>query len=112
MTNNDNENSDSTIIRISIGYFQAEQTEQVAFMLDNEFKNSLVPAIQKLKGNKGYFVGIDKEKHSLTNVSFWKSYEDALQMATLKEMLDMRITFEALGLKFIEITNHEVLWEL
>jgi hypothetical protein len=45
-------------------------------------------------------------------VSIWESKEDAQQMATLKEMLDMRATFEALGLRFIEITNHEVLWQL
>jgi hypothetical protein len=100
------------VVRISIGYFQAEQTEKVAFMLDNEFKNALIPAIKKLKGNLGYYVGIDKEKHAITNVSFWETKADALQMATLKEMLDMRSTFEALGLKFIDITNHEVLWKL
>jgi hypothetical protein len=100
------------IVRISIGYFQAEQTKKVAFMLDNEFKNSLIPAIKKLKGNLGYYVGIDKEKHAITNVSFWDTKADALQMATLKEMLDMRTTFEALGLKFIDITNHEILWKL
>jgi hypothetical protein len=35
-----------------------------------------------------------------------------MQMATLKEMLDFRTKFEALGIKFIEITNHQVLWEL
>ena len=81
-------------------------------MLNDEFKNSLIPAIKKLHGNLGYYVGIDKEKHTMTNVSFWESKEDALQMATLKEMLAMRATFEGLGLKFIEITNHEVLWKL
>ena len=81
-------------------------------MLNNEFKKSLIPSIQKLNGNLGYYVGIDKEKHAMTNVSFWQTKEDALQMATLKEMLDMRNTFEALGLKFIEITNNEVLWNL
>jgi hypothetical protein len=100
------------ITRISIGYFQPEQTEQVAAMLDNEFKNSLIPAIQQLHGNLGYYVGIDREKCAMTNVSFWETKADALQMATLKEMLAMRTTFEALGLKFIEITNHEVLWQL
>jgi RNA binding exosome subunit len=100
------------IVRISVGYFQPEQTEKVLSMLNNEFKNSLIPAIKKLKGNINYYVGIDKEKHSLTNVSFWQTKEDAMQMATLKEMLDMRTTFEALGLKFIEITNHEILWKL
>ena len=100
------------IVRISIGYFQPEQTEKVESMLNNEFKNALIPAIKKLKGNISYYVGIDKEKHSLTNVSFWETNEDAKQMATLKEMLDMRTTFEALGLKFIEITNQNILWEL
>ena len=109
---NTNRINEGAIVRISIGYFQPDQTEKVERMLNTEFKNSLVPAIQKLKGNLGYYVGIDKEKHTMTNVSFWQTKDDALQMATLKEMLDMRTTFEALGLKFIEITNHEVLWKL
>ena len=102
----------NTIIRISMGYFQPQQGAKVEAMLNNEFKNVLIPAIQKLKGNLGYYVAIDKEKNAMTNVSFWKNKEDALQMATLKEMLDMRTTFEGLGLKFIEITNHQVLWKL
>jgi quinol monooxygenase YgiN len=104
--------TEGSIVRISIGYFQPDQTEKVESMLNKEFKNSLVPAIRKLKGNLGYYVAIDKEKHTMTNVSFWQTKEDAMQMATLKEMLDMRTTFEALGLKFIEITNHEILWKL
>jgi hypothetical protein len=102
----------NAIVRISIGYFEAEQTEQVAKMLNNEFQQLLVPVIQQLKGNLGYYVAIDREKHAITNVSFWQTKEDALQMTTLKEMLQMRITFESLGLKFIEITNHEILWHL
>jgi len=71
-----------------------------------------LPAIQKLKGNISFYVGIDKEKHVMTNVSFWETKEDAMQMATLKEMLNMRNTFEMLGIKFIEQTNHEILWLL
>ena len=102
----------SPIIRISIGYFEPSQADNVENMLNNEFKNLLIPAIQQLKGNFSYFVGIDKERNSLTNVSFWETREDAQQMTTLKEMLEMRATFEALGLKFIEITNHSVLWEM
>lgn len=104
--------TNENIVRISIGYFEPAQAEKVRNMLDNEFKDLLIPAIQRLKGNISYHVGIDTEKHSLTNVSFWKTREDAMQMATLKEMLDMRSTFEALGLKFIEITNHSILWEI
>src|SRR5258708_13008145 len=103
---------EENIVRILIGYFQTDQTGQVESMLKNEFKSKLVPAIKKLRGNLGYFVAIDKDKHAMTNVSFWESKEDATQMASLKEMLDMRKTFEALGLKFIEITDHQVLWKL
>jgi quinol monooxygenase YgiN len=100
------------IVRISIGYFKPELVAKVEEMLENEFKKSLIPAIKKLKGNISYHVAIDKEKNALTNVSFWKTKADAMQMATLKEMLAMRTTFEALGLQFIEITNHEMVWEL
>lgn len=64
--------------------------------------------IEELKGYLGYFVGIDKEKHTMTNVGFWATIESAKQMSTLKEMLAMRTTFEALGLKFIDITNHNI----
>jgi hypothetical protein len=71
-----------------------------------------VPAIKKLKGNLGYYVAIDKDKLTMTNVSFWKTKEDAMQMAALKEMLDMRSRFEALGLKFTDITNHKIVWSL
>jgi len=104
--------STGDIIRISIGYFKQEQTDEVEYMLNNEFKNSLIPAIRRLKGNLGYYVAIDKEKCAITNISFWKTKEDVLQMATLKEMLEMRTVFEALGLKFIEITNHQIVWKL
>ncbi|TAE33958.1 MAG: hypothetical protein EAZ91_01195 [Cytophagales bacterium] len=101
-----------SIIRISIGSFQPEHTKQVESMLQNEFRETLIPAIQQLQGNLGYYVGIDRQKHAMTNVSFWETNDDAMQMATLKEMLDMRTTFEALGLTFIEITNHDTLWKL
>lgn len=104
--------SKNHIVRISLGYFNSEMTERVQVMLENEFKNLLIPAVQKLNGNLGYYVGIDSQKCVMTNVSFWLTESDALQMATLKEMLQMRATFEELGLKFIEITNHEILWEL
>jgi hypothetical protein len=99
-------------VRISIGFFEASQVEKVEQILNNEFKNSLIPAIQQLQGNLGYYVGIDRQKYAITNVSFWKTPEDAMQMATLQEMLDMRVVFEDLGIKFIDITNHQILWQL
>jgi hypothetical protein len=100
----------NTIVRISMGYFQPDQADKVESMLNNEFKDLLTPAIKKLKGNLGYYVAIDREKNVLTNVSFWQTKKDAIQMSTLKEMLDMKTTFEALGIKFIDITNHQILW--
>lgn len=105
-------NNENTIVRISLGYFQPEQADKIEAMLNNEFKSSLIPAIKKLKGNLGYYVAIDKEKNAMTNVSIWRTKDDALQMATLKEMLDSRTTFDSLGVKFIEITDHQVLWKL
>src|SRR5438270_274012 len=102
----------NVIVRISIGYFEPAQTDSVERMLNNEFKQSLIPAIKRLKGNIDYYVGVDKEKNAMTNVSIWRTSEDALQMATLKEMLDSRSFFESLGVKFTDITNHEVLWKL
>ena len=104
--------NENIIVRISIGYFQPKQAGEIESMLNNEFKASLIPAIKNLKGNLGFYVAIDKEKNAMTNVSFWRTNDDALQMATLKEMLDSRTIFDSLGVKFIEITNHQVLWKL
>jgi hypothetical protein len=109
---NNMESHVGSFVRVSIGYFKPEQTGKVENMLCTEFKQILIPAIKKLNGNLSYYVGIDKEKCSLTNVSFWQSRKDAMQMAVLKEMLAMRETFESLGLKFIEITDHQILWEI
>jgi hypothetical protein len=100
------------VARISIGYFEPRQADKVDSMLQGEFKNYVSSAIKGLKGNLGFYVGIDKEKNAMTNVSFWDNVENAKQLSTLKEMLDMRTTFEALGIRFIDITNHDILWKL
>ena len=39
-------NPENIIARISIGYFQPEQADKVEAMLNNEFKNSLIPAVK------------------------------------------------------------------
>jgi len=103
---------ETIIVRISNGSFPPEQTEKIESRVNNEFKNSLIPAIKRLKGNIGFYVGIDREKCAMTNVSLWQTMQDAKQMDTLKEMLESRGPFEALGVKFEKITNHEVLWKL
>ena len=40
---------ENKIIRISNAYFPPEQTEKVESMLNNEFKNAVIPAIKKLR---------------------------------------------------------------
>ena len=103
---------EGAIVRISIAYFKPEQTDKVESMLNNEFKNHVAPAIKELRGHIAFYVGIDKEKLTMSNVSFWQTKEDALQMATLREMADMRATFKALGIEFNDMTNHDILWML
>jgi len=103
---------EGAIVRLSIAHFKPEQTDKVESMLNNEFKNHVAPAIKRLRGHIAFYVGIDKEKLTMSNVSFWETKEDALQMGTLKEMADMRATFKALGIEFNEMTNHDILWML
>lgn len=100
------------VIRISIGYYQAEKETLVEQKLQTEFKEKIMPAVKKLKGNIGYYVGIDKEKNSITNVSIWESREASLQMADLQEMEEMAKEFTAMGVDFKEITNHEIIWQI
>jgi hypothetical protein len=99
------------IVRISIGHFPLERAEEVAQKL-TIWEAKLRPAIQKLTGNIAYYVAIDKEKGYMTNTSLWQSLDDAKQMYSLAEMLEQRNEFETLGVEFIPITNHEVLWSI
>ena len=97
------------VVRISVGHFDPSRSNQVTNMLDESSK-SLTPAIHKLSGLIHYYVGLDREKGYMTNTSLWETHEDAMQMATLPEMLALQSQFEALGIEFIPISNHEVLW--
>lgn len=99
------------IVRISIGHFAPEKTEEVARKLSS-WEAKLRPAIQKLKGNIAYYVAIDREKCYMTNTSLWETIDDSKQMYSLAEMLEQRTEFEALGVGFIPITNHEILWKI
>lgn len=99
------------ITRISIGYFERHQAGDVAAVLERSAE-TLVPALRKLSGLQRYVVGLDKSKGAMTNTSHWDTLEAAEQMASLPEMLALRGEFETLGIRFIEITNHELLWEI
>jgi hypothetical protein len=101
-----------TVVRISLGRFDAPRYAVVRKLLD-ESRASLIPAIRALRGNLAYYVGIDQENSTLTNVSIWWSLEDAKQMASLPAMLALAKTFTEAGVSFDRpITNHETLWSI
>jgi hypothetical protein len=45
-----------------------------------------------MRGNLGYYVGIDRKNNAISNVSFWDSGDTAEQMATFQPMLDLART--------------------
>jgi hypothetical protein len=69
------------VVRISLGRFDAANYDAVRKLLDDSQK-TLVPAIRRLKGNRAYNVGIDRENNAMTNVSVWDTRGDAEQMAS------------------------------
>jgi hypothetical protein len=100
------------VVRISLGRFDPDKFDAVRRLLDDSQK-TLAPAIRSLQGNRGYYVGIDREHNAMTNVSLWDTRSDAEQMATLREMLDLARIFVELGVRFERpITNHETLWTM
>jgi hypothetical protein len=101
-----------TVVRISLGRFDASKYPIVRTLLD-ESQASLKPAIAGLNGNLAYYVGIDRENNTMTNVSVWASLDDAMQMASLPAMLALARTFTEMGVRFeTPITNHETLWSI
>ena len=78
-----------------------------------ESKAALETGIRAMRGNLGYYVGIDRRNNAISNVSLWDSVEAAEQMATFQPMLDLAKTFVALGVQFQRpILNLATLWEL
>jgi hypothetical protein len=101
-----------SVVRISIGRFDADKYHHVRQLLDDSQK-TLVPAIRALRGNKAYYVGIDQENSTMSNVSVWETLDDAKQMGALQAMLDLAKEFIDAGVKFERpITNHQTLWNL
>ena len=96
-------------LRISVGQFEASTAEDVANRL-RASESSLRPAVEALPGCRSFMVGIDTRLNYMTNTSLWDSFAAADQMRTLPEMLALRTDFDALGVEFIPITNHDLLW--
>ena len=102
---------DVPVVRISKGRFDTTN-RAVAERLLAESEKALREAITPLPGLLHYYVGIDRVRGYLTNVSIWDSLEAAHQMDTLAPMLAQRPILEAAGVAFEVITNHETLWTI
>jgi hypothetical protein len=100
------------VIRISIGRFDAENADAVETKLVAS-KAGLESGIRAMKGNLGFFAGIDRVNHAMHNVSIWESVADANQMATFAPMLALAVEFTALGVRFQQpILNFDTLWQI
>jgi hypothetical protein len=98
------------VIRISLGFFDADMTDMVEAKLAGT-RERLEPGIRAMPGNLGYFAGIDRVNCAMHNVSLWESVADAEQMASFKPMLDLAGEFAALGVRLQRpILNCATLW--
>jgi hypothetical protein len=100
------------VIRVSIGRFDAENADAVETRLVAS-KAGLESGIRAMKGNLGFFAGIDRVNHAMHNVSMWESVADANQMATFAPMLALAVEFTGLGVRFQQpILNFDTLWQI
>lgn len=73
----------------------------------------LRPGIEAMSGLISYYAGADEATSSLTNVSVWKTLQDAKQMDTFRPMLDLGKAFAEKGATFERpIMNYATLWQL
>jgi hypothetical protein len=99
------------VVRISKGSFDHTNAAEADRLLADSERALRVP-LEGLGGLLHYYVGIDRERGYLTNVSVWETLADAQQMDSLQPMLAQRPILEAAGVTFELITNHETLWTI
>jgi hypothetical protein len=99
------------VVRVSKGRFDAANAAAAERILA-ESEKALRQPLSELPGLLHYYVGIDRVRGYVTNVSVWDSLEHAHQMDTLQAMLAQRPILEAVGVSFEPITNHETLWTI
>ena len=100
------------VIRISLGFFDAEKFDLVSAKLA-EARERIEPGIRAMRGNLGYFAGVDRAACAMHNVSMWETVADANQMASFQPMLDLAGEFAALRVRFQRpILNFETLWSI
>ena len=99
------------VVRISTGHFDSARTEEVISAL-RASETTLRQPIGALPGLVAYYVGIDRDRSSITNTSIWLTRDEAMAVGSLQEMSNLRDAFQQLGVVFEPITNNVTLWEI
>ncbi|MBW8882832.1 MAG: hypothetical protein JF615_15840 [Asticcacaulis sp.] len=73
----------------------------------------LEPGIRGMRGLIHFYTGQDDETLSLSNVSVWRTLEDAKQLDTYQPMLDLGKVFVSRGARFERpVMNYVSQWEI
>jgi len=99
------------VVRVSIFAIPGDRLDRAAEAM-RRAEAELV-GIKQLPGLRAFFVGVDRERSQLTNVSVWDSLEHAEQLSTFQPMLDLGKRFVAeVDAKFVRpIPNFQCLWQ-
>jgi phage-related protein len=100
------------VVRVSIIRCAPENFIEIQQMMI-EADSILRPGIEAMRGLINFYAGADEATSSLTNVSVWKTLDDARQLDTFQPMLDLGKTFTQKGAAFERpIMNYLTLWQL
>jgi hypothetical protein len=100
------------VVRVSILRCAPEKFAEIQQMMI-EADSVLRSGIEAMPGLISFYAGADEVTSSLTNVSIWKTLDDAKQLDTFQPMLDLGKIFVQKGVTFERpIMNYLTLWQL
>jgi hypothetical protein len=100
------------VVRVSIMRCAPEKFLDFQQMMI-ETDSILRPGIEAMPGLISFYVGADAATSSLSQVSLWKTLDDAKQLDTYQPMLDLGKAFVQKGATFERpIMNYSTLWQL
>jgi hypothetical protein len=99
-------------VRVSVLRCHPQQFAELKKMMAESIA-VLEPGIRQMRGLIRFYAGEDEAANSLTNVSVWRTLEDARQLDRFQPMLDLGKLFTAKGATFERpIMNYASLWEI